>query len=75
MLDVLKRMTGMRYPRCAPEKIVEKYNTILPEIQDKKEKLWYLLTHDISEIKQEYKATFAPETEPRKKGKKDQKHK
>ncbi len=54
---------------CAQPSVVEKYNSILPEIQDPKEKLWYLLTHDISDIRQEYEAMFAPNHETHKKKK------
>ncbi len=52
---------------CTQVSIVEKYNAILPEIQDSKEKLWYLLTHDVSDIRQDYEAAFAPNREPHKK--------
>ncbi len=52
---------------CAQTSIAEKYNAILPEIQEPEEKLRYLLTHDISDIRQEYEAAFAPKDEPRKK--------
>ncbi len=52
---------------CSQTSILEKYNAILPEIQDSKEKLRYLLTHDISDIRQEYEAMFAPNREPHKK--------
>ncbi len=54
----------------AQTSIVDKYNAILPEIQDPKEKLRYVLTHDISDIRQEYEAMFASNREPHKKEKK-----
>lgn len=52
---------------CSQSSIAEKYHTILPEMQDPKEKLRYLLTHDISDIRQEYKTVFVPNREPHKK--------
>ena len=55
-------------PNASPS-IAEKYNAILPEMQDPKEKLRYLLTHDISDIQQEYEAMLAPNPEPHKKKK------
>lgn len=67
--DALNHITGIRFPRCAPEKIMQKYDSILPEIQNPEEKLWYLLTHDVTEIKKEYEAIFQPENGPKKKGK------
>ncbi len=42
------------------EPIREKYGTILPELQDERSKMWYLLTEDISDIQQEYAKMFGP---------------
>ena len=50
--------------------IAEKYNSVLPEIQNPKEKIQYMLTHDISDIRQEYEAILASNPEPHKKKKK-----
>ncbi len=52
---------------CNQALIAEKYHTILPELQDSKEKLRYLLIHDISDMKQEFAATIAPNCESHKK--------
>lgn len=61
----LDRITHISIPSsCNRSSIAEKYHTVLPEMQDPKEKLWYLLTHDISDIWQEYKTAFAPNCEP-----------
>ena len=70
--DELKNALGQISPVSIPsstatEAIVKKYNAILPEIQEPKEKLWYLLTHDLSDIRQEYEALSAPKQEPHKK--------
>ena len=42
------------------EPIREKYRTILPEISDEKQKMWHLLTEDISDIQQDYAKMFGP---------------
>ena len=40
------------------EPIREKYLTILPEISDERQKMWHLLTEDISDIQQDYAKMF-----------------
>ena len=40
------------------EPIREKYLTILPEISDERQKMWHLLTKDISDIQQDYAKMF-----------------
>lgn len=40
------------------EPIREKYLTILPEIPDERQKMWHLLTEDISDIQQDYAKMF-----------------
>ena len=40
------------------EPIREKYLTILPEISDERQKIWHLLTEDISDIQQDYAKMF-----------------
>lgn len=40
------------------EPIREKYLTILPEIPDERQKIWHLLTEDISDIQQDYAKMF-----------------
>lgn len=56
MMGALRTIAKIHFPRCATKIIAEKYDAILPEIQNPKEKLWYLLTHDVSQIEQAYKA-------------------
>lgn len=44
---------------CNQPLIAKKYAAILPELNDVKEKLWYLLTHDSSDLKREMVAAIA----------------
>lgn len=71
MQSALYHIAGIHSHICASEKIAQKYDAILPEIQDSKEKLWYLLTNDISGIKDAYEAMFAPAVKRNKRSQKD----
>lgn len=64
----LDQLAGVSIPlSCTPASIAEKYHRFLPEFQDSKEKLYYLLTHDISDRKQEFAAALSPSPKPQKK--------
>ncbi len=59
--QVLKQCCKAPVPASGTTKSAEEmYNAILPEIEDHKSKLWYLLTHDISDF--QYKSETASET-------------
>lgn len=64
--DELYRIAGGDFPIRSPQKIKQKYASILPELQDPKEKLWHLLSCDTSPIKAEYEAEFCPNKQPHK---------
>lgn len=61
--NLLEHISGIHFPWCASNKIAQKYNAILPEIKNPQEKLYYLLSHDIFEIKHEYELMFSPKNE------------
>lgn len=64
----LTQIAGISIPSSCNQALIEEtYHAVLPELQDPKEKLRYLLTHDISEIKQNFAAVLAPNHEPHKK--------
>lgn len=67
MNQMLRGLLEPSLPYCAPEKIRQVYLGILPEIQDPKEKLWHLLTQDVSHIRQVYEEALAPKPQERKK--------
>lgn len=71
MQSMLYKIAKIHFPVCAPEKIRQKYSSILPEIESLHDKLLYLLTNDVSAIKQEYESMFAPKTGTKKKSKRD----
>lgn len=62
----LYSIAGGDFPIRSPQKIKQKYDSILSELQDPQEKLWYLLHCDISPIKAEYEAEFCPKNQPHK---------
>lgn len=67
MNGVLDGLLGPSHPSCTPEKLRQIYSGILPELQDPREKLWHLLTQDISHIRQVYADSFAPKPQNPKK--------
>ncbi len=71
MQSALYHIAGIHSHICASEKIAQKYDAILLEILDSKEKLWYLLTNDVSGIKDAYEAMFAPTVKRNKRSQKD----
>lgn len=58
MEKVLLKIPRIDFPKERPDKIAEKYGELFPEKKDSKEKLWYLLTHDVSEAEQAYQNLF-----------------
>lgn len=71
MKKALAQIAGLSLSAsCTAADAEKKYDAVLPEIRDPKEKLRYLLSHDIEKIRQEYMAAFPPKTEPNKNGKK-----
>lgn len=70
MQAVLYDVAGIHFPVRPYEEIMQKYKEILPEMKNPHDKLWHLLTNDIREIKEDYKAVFAPDKEQRKKKRK-----
>lgn len=65
--DSMYCISKIHFPMIAIEKIAKQYADVLPEIQNPQEKVWYLITHDISQIKEGYQAVLAPKRNPRKK--------
>ena len=63
---VLSQIPRIDFPAICSDKIAERYGELFPEKKDSKEKLWYLLTNDISEAEQAYQKMF-PSRERKKK--------
>ncbi|MEF2652576.1 MAG: hypothetical protein U0M37_00080 [Blautia sp.] len=66
MGKVLLQIPRIDFPEDCPDKIAERYGELFPEKKDSKEKIWYLLTHDVSEAEQAYQKIF-PSRERKKK--------
>lgn len=66
MGKVLSQISRIDFPEVRPDKISERYGELFQEKKDSKEKIWYLLTHDVSEAKQAYQKIF-PSHERKKK--------
>ena len=67
MGKVLSRISVIHFPDTPSDKIAEKYGELFPEIKDTKEKIWYLLTHDVSQAEQAYQEMFPPYIRKKKK--------
>ena len=66
MEKVLSQIPRIDFPAICSDKIAERYGELFPEKKDPKEKLWYLLMHDVSEAEQAYQKIF-PSRERKKK--------
>lgn len=67
MGEVLSRIPEIHFPNASPDKISKRYGELFPEIKDTKEKIWYLLTHDVSQAEQAYQEMFPPYIRKKKK--------
>lgn len=58
MQALLDHIAGGHFPVRPCEEIRQKYNEIMPEIENPHDKMLYLLKNDGTEVKEEYKAAF-----------------
>lgn len=60
MRKVLSQIPRIHFPDAPSDKIAKRYGELFAEIKDAKEKLWYVLTHDVSQAEQAYQEMFPP---------------